>query len=67
MGWPIAIALALSLGLRLAVTVWARESLWSVPLHPLTIATALAVQWTALVLAQLGRPATWKGRAYHAG
>jgi glycosyltransferase involved in cell wall biosynthesis len=67
LGWPIAIALALSLGLRLAVTVWARESLWSVPLHPLTIATALAIQWTALVLAQLGRPATWKGRAYHAG
>ncbi|MFL5335200.1 MAG: glycosyltransferase [Geminicoccaceae bacterium] len=67
LGWQGATALALSLGLRLAVTIWARESLWSVPLHPLTIATALTIQWTALVLAQLGRPATWKGRAYHGG
>ena len=55
-------------GCALAVTLRARESLWSVPLHPLTVATGLAIQWTALVRARL-RPArsTWKGRAYHAG
>jgi hypothetical protein len=64
--WPAAAALSLSLGLRLAVTIRARESLWSVPLHPLAVAMALAIQWTALVRAGLGRPASWKGRAYHA-
>ena len=38
-----------------------RESLWTVPLHPLTVATALAIQWTALVRAGSGRPATLEG------
>jgi hypothetical protein len=37
-----------------------------VPLHPLTVLVALAIQWTALVRWMLGRPAGWKGRAYPA-
>ena len=65
--WPALLALFLSLGLRTAVTVRSRESLWSIPLHPATVATALAIQWTALLRRQRGRPAAWKGRAYHAG
>jgi hypothetical protein len=65
--WPALPAFVLSLGLRTAVTVRSRESLWSIPLHPATVATALAVQWTALLRRQRGRPTAWKGRAYHAG
>ncbi len=59
--WPAALATLLSLGLRMAITVRARESLWTVPLHPATVATALTLQWTSL----LGtRPTAWKGRVY---
>ncbi len=65
--WIPALALLLSLACRAAVTVHARESWWTVPLHPLTVLTALAIQWAALVRAGRGRPAMWKGRAYHAG
>jgi hypothetical protein len=64
---PALLALLLSLGLRTAVTVRSRESLWSVPLHPATVVTALAIQGTALLRRRRGRPAAWKGRAYHAG
>ena len=72
--WPWALlpapaalaALALTLALRAAVTRRAREPWWTVPLHPLTVAVALAIQWTALVRWALGRPAGWKGRAYPA-
>ena len=70
--WPWALlpapaavlALALVLGLRAAVTWRAREPWWTVPLHPLTVLVALAIQWTALARWALGRPAGWKGRAY---
>lgn len=62
--WAPLLALALSLGLRLAITLKARESLWSVPLHPFAVATALAIQWTALVRALRGQPPVWKGRAF---
>jgi hypothetical protein len=61
------LAVIASLGLRLAVTLRARESLWSVPLHPLTVLTALAIQWTALVRARQRRPMAWKGRTYLPG
>ena len=49
------------------MTLRARESLWSVPLHPATVATALAIQWTALLRAWRRRPAGWKGRIYQPG
>lgn len=72
--WPWALlpapaalgALALTFALRAAITWRAREPWWTVPLHPLTVLVALAIQWTALVRAALGRPAGWKGRAYPA-
>jgi hypothetical protein len=64
---PSFLALLLSLGLRLAVTLKTRESLWSVPLHPAAVAIALVIQWQALLRIHRGKPAAWKGRVYHAG
>ena len=58
------IALALGFALRAAVTLRVREPWWTIPLHPLTVAVALAIQWTALVRGLMGKPAGWKGRAY---
>jgi hypothetical protein len=60
-------ALALSLGIRAAVTLATRETPWSIPLHPFTVLTGLAIQWTALLRTRRGRPAGWKGRLYPAG
>ncbi len=59
-------ALALTFATRGAITLWAREPWWTVPLHPLCVAAALAIQWTALVRSALGLSAGWKGRAYPA-
>jgi hypothetical protein len=72
--WPWALlpapsalaALVLVFGLRAGITRRAREPWWTVPLHPLTVLAALAIQWTALARWALGRPAGWKGRAYPA-
>ncbi|MCO6418135.1 glycosyltransferase [Siccirubricoccus sp. KC 17139] len=63
---PAFAALALVLALRVAITRRAQEPWWTVPLHPLTVAVALAIQWDALGRAALGRGAGWKGRAYPA-
>jgi hypothetical protein len=64
--WPAVAAILLMLGLRAAITRRAGEPWWTVPLHPVTMLVALAIQWTALVRWLLGRPAGWKGRAYPA-
>jgi hypothetical protein len=72
--WPWALlphpaawaALALGFGLRAAITWRGGEPWWTVPLHPLTVLVALAIQWNALLRRALGRPAGWKGRAYQA-
>jgi hypothetical protein len=72
--WPIALlpnswailAIALGLALRTAVTLRVREPWWTIPLHPLAVAVALAIQWTALVRGLMGKQASWKGRAYTA-
>ena len=59
---PVAMAAAaLSLLTRAAITRRTREPAWTIPLHPFTTATALAIQWSALLRA---RPSGWKGRAY---
>ena len=63
-GAALLVALLLALGLRAAVTRRAREPWWTVPLHPLTVLVALAIQWTALARWALGLPPGWKGRAY---
>lgn len=64
--WQAVLALALVFGLRAAITWRAREPWWTVPLHPLTMLVALAIQWSALARWLMGRPAGWKGRAYPA-
>lgn len=58
------LAVLLSLGLRGTITWRLRERWWSVPLHPATIAVALAIQWTALLGGLMGARPAWKGRAY---
>lgn len=59
------LALLLSLALRGVITWRMREPWWSVPLHPLAVAVALLIQWSALLGGLVGaRPAAWKGRAY---
>ncbi|SFU39195.1 Glycosyltransferase like family 2 [Methylobacterium sp. 174MFSha1.1] len=60
-------ALALSLGTRVAITLFTREDPWTILLHPLTVALALALQWNALLRPAQAGVATWKGRTYPAG
>jgi len=60
------ITIGLIFVLRAAVTWRTGEPWWTVPLHPLTVLVALAIQWTALVRSMLGLQAGWKGRAYPA-
>ncbi|TCH98874.1 glycosyltransferase [Roseococcus sp. SYP-B2431] len=70
--WPWALlpapeavaAILLGLAARTAIAWRVREPWWTVPLHPLTVLVALALQWTALARGVLGYPAGWKGRAY---
>ncbi|WP_206932717.1 glycosyltransferase [Roseococcus thiosulfatophilus] len=65
-GWEAAFTILLMFALRAAVTLRTGEPWWTVPLHPLTVLVALAIQWTALVRSALGLKAGWKGRAYTA-
>jgi hypothetical protein len=58
------LALALSLALRGLITWRMREPWWSVPLHPVAVAVALAIQWSALLGGGLGLKPEWKGRSY---
>ena len=60
---PLA-ACALSLGLRIMLAVRFRQDPRSVLLSPLGVALLLLLQWSALIRAARGRPATWRGRAY---
>jgi hypothetical protein len=43
-----------------------RQPVLSAILHPIGITALLILQWAALLRAALGRPATWRGRAYTA-
>jgi len=60
------LALALVFALRAAVTLRAREPVWTIVLHPAAVLVALAIQWTALARFLMGRKEGWKGRAYAA-
>ncbi len=64
--WPALAALGLTLSLRAAITLRTRETLWSIPLHPVNVAVALAIQWNALLRSRRGGAAGWKGRVYPA-
>lgn len=59
-------ALALSFGLRAAITLRTRERWLAIALHPACIAVALSIQWASLLRTSRGRPAGWKGRVYPA-
>ncbi len=63
---PVALAAAASVGLRLILAVRFRQPFASALLHPFGIMALLVVQWSALLRAARGRPATWRGRAYPA-
>jgi glycosyltransferase involved in cell wall biosynthesis len=60
------LALALTFALRAAVTLRTGEPAWTIALHPVAVVVALAIQWTALVRAVMGRKEGWKGRSYAA-
>ena len=61
-----AIAFLATILLRLILAVRFRQPVFSALLHPLGIMALLVVQWSALLRAARGRPATWRGRAYPA-
>ncbi|GAB6842003.1 cellulose synthase/poly-beta-1,6-N-acetylglucosamine synthase-like glycosyltransferase [Methylorubrum rhodinum] len=62
--WIAAGAALLSLATRAAITLVVREPAATVPLHPLTVCTALAIQWNALLRPARAGVAVWKGRRY---
>jgi hypothetical protein len=59
-------ALLCGIGLRLILAWRFRQPVLSAILHPFGVAALLCLQWAALLRAALGRPATWRGRAYTA-
>ena len=61
-----ALALLASSGLRLVLAARFRQPWLAAVLHPLGVLAVLVVQWSSLVRALRGRPATWRGRAYTA-
>ena len=62
--WLALLAALLSWGAATAVMACARASWLSALLHPLGVATTLAIQWTALLSGPKRRPAVWRGRSY---
>lgn len=61
------VAVLLAWGTR-CLSAWQfRQSWLGALLHPLGVATLLAIQWWALTRHLLGRPASWKGRSYQPG
>jgi hypothetical protein len=59
-------ALACGIVLRLILARRFKQSFWSALLHPVGVAALIVLQWSALLRAAAGRPATWRGRAYPA-
>lgn len=60
---PAAGALAASFALRMLATVKGREDPRAILVHPLGVATALAIQWDARIRAWTGRHEGWRGRS----
>lgn len=58
------VAAALSVGVRLIAAARFRQPWGAAVAHPLGIILLLAIQWQAFLSKLLGRPATWKGRAF---
>ncbi len=62
-----AIAMAAGYAIRLTAAIRFRQSFLSALLHPVSVATLLALQWSALFRKLTGRPAVWKQRIYDVG
>ena len=60
-------ALIIALSARAAITLVVNEPVATIPLHPLTVLTALAIQWNVLLRQERAGAATWKGRSYPVG
>lgn len=60
-------AVLVSLATRAAITLITNEPATTVPLHPLGVAVALAIQWNVLVRPRQAGAAVWKGRRYPVG
>jgi hypothetical protein len=59
-------AILLVFGVRAILAQRFRQPLISAFLHPVGMTFLLLLQWAALLRAAIGRPATWRGRAYPA-
>jgi hypothetical protein len=57
-------AVAITLGLRAAITARVRETWWTLFIHPATVFVAVAIQWASLWRRLRGRKPAWKGRDY---
>ena len=66
-GFVAGAACVLSLGARALQAHRCGEPGVGVPLHPLGIASLVAVQWLALARQARRRPKTWRGRTYGSG
>ncbi|NEU12587.1 glycosyltransferase [Methylobacterium sp. BTF04] len=62
-----AAALVASLGTRTAITLVTQEPAATIPLHPLAVLVALAIQWNVLLRPRHAGAAVWKGRSYPLG
>ncbi|WP_336488857.1 glycosyltransferase [Methylobacterium nigriterrae] len=60
-------ALVVSLSTRAAITLAVHEPAATIPLHPVTVLVALAIQWNVLLRRERAGAATWKGRSYPVG
>ncbi|MGC8638952.1 MAG: glycosyltransferase [Isosphaeraceae bacterium] len=49
---------------RVIAAIRFRQSLTSVAMHPIGVVLLIAIQWFAFFRDALGRPSTWRGRAY---
>ncbi|WP_419730276.1 glycosyltransferase family 2 protein [Lichenicola sp.] len=61
---PAAAAVACGTTLRLLLARRFRQSLRSAAVHPIGVLALLGLQWSALLRAGAGKPATWRGRSY---
>lgn len=62
-----AAAFGLSLATRAVITRAGGEPVWTIPLHPLAVLVALAIQWNVLLRPRRSGAALWKGRSYPLG
>ncbi len=61
-----AVGVFANLALRAALAARFRQSWVGILAHPVSMLAMLALQWSALISARLGKPATWRGRTYSA-